>query len=67
MTRIEFIRNTGRWMMVLGLLAAGGFLIASHRISRTDYCAADSNCAGCGLRRVCNPPEDYQAKTDEKE
>jgi hypothetical protein len=67
MTRLEFLRSTGRWLMVLGLLAAGGFLIASRRISLRDYCAADSNCTDCGLRGVCNPPEESITKTDEKE
>ncbi len=53
--------------MVLVMLATGGFLIASRRVSMRDYCAADSNCAGCGLRRLCKQPEVNKVKTNEKE
>jgi hypothetical protein len=67
MTRIEFIRNTGRWLVLLGLLAAGGFLFASRRISLRNYCAAGSNCNGCGLNRVCHPQEKKKVKSYEKE
>ena len=49
------------------ILAAGGFLFASRRISMQDYCAANADCAGCRLRRVCKPAEENKAITDEKE
>jgi hypothetical protein len=66
MTRIEFIRSAGRWFMLLFLLAAGGFLFASRRISFRNYCAANSDCADCGLNRVCNTPEENKVKSDEE-
>jgi hypothetical protein len=53
-------------MMVLLLLAASGFLIASRRISLRNYCTANDNCASCGLRRVCNSPEENKVKPDEE-
>lgn len=52
--------------MLLVLLAAGGFLFASRRVSFRNYCAANSDCAGCGLNRVCNPPEENKVKSDEE-
>jgi hypothetical protein len=67
MTRIEFIRSSGRWTILLLLMAAGGFLLASRRISLRNYCTSDPNCAGCGLKRVCRPVEENKAKSDEKE
>ncbi len=67
MTRLEFIRGTGRWLILIILLAAGGFLIESRRVTLRSYCKDDSNCAGCGLKRVCNPPEANKSKADEKE
>jgi len=53
--------------MVLLMLAAGGFLFASRRISLRNYCTSNPDCAGCGLRKVCKPAEDNKAKSDEKE
>jgi hypothetical protein len=67
MTRIEFVRGTGRWLMVMLMLAAGGFLLAARRISLGSYCAAKANCTGCGLNRVCHPREEDEKKSDEKE
>jgi hypothetical protein len=67
MTRIEFIRSSGRWLMVLLMMAAGGFLMASRRISLRGYCTADPNCAGCGLKRVCKSVKENKVKSDEKE
>jgi hypothetical protein len=52
--------------MLLFLLAAGGFLFASRRISFRNYCAANSDCADCGLNRVCNTPEENKVKSDEE-
>ena len=59
MRRIEFIRIAGRWSMLLFLLAAGGYLLASRSISFRNDCNVDADCALCGLKRVCR-------KTDEK-
>ena len=53
--------------MLLLLMAAGGFLLASRRISLRNYCSSDPNCAACGLKKVCGPAEEKKAKSDEKE
>ena len=66
MTRIEFIKNTGRWLMLLLMLAAGGFLFATRRISFRNHCAATADCAACGLNRVCRPREEKKVKSDEE-
>jgi len=66
MTRIEFIRSSGRWLMLLFLLATGGFLFASRRVTLRSYCTSKTNCAGCGLSRVCKPGEEDKVKSDEE-
>jgi len=53
--------------MVSLMLAAGGFLFASRRISMQNYCASNQDCTGCGLKRVCKPAEENKSKSDEKE
>ncbi len=66
MTRIEFIRNTGRWMIFLLMMAAGGFLFASGRISLRDACPADPDCNACGFNRICKRAETIKDRLDEK-
>jgi hypothetical protein len=67
MTRIEFLRSSGRWLMLLLMLAAGGFLFASRRISFRNYCTSIPGCVSCGLKGVCREAVDTKAKSDEKE
>jgi hypothetical protein len=52
--------------MLLFLLATGGFLFASRRVSLRSYCTSNANCAGCGLSRVCKPGEENKVKSDEE-
>jgi hypothetical protein len=52
--------------MLLFLLATGGFLFASRRVSLHSYCTSNANCAGCGLNRVCKPPQENKVKSDEE-
>jgi hypothetical protein len=67
MTRTQFIRGTGRWLMLLMILAAGGFMVAYRKISLRDHCASSANCGSCGLRGVCHPREEEKTESDEKE
>jgi hypothetical protein len=68
MTRIDFIRSAGRWLMLSVILSAAGLLLATRRISFRNYCGAKTNCAGCGLGRVCFPEDENKTKSDgEKE
>ena len=66
MTRVEFIRSAGRWFMLLFLLAAGGFLFASRRVSHGKYCAVNADCTNCGLNSLCKPAEENKVKSDEE-
>jgi hypothetical protein len=52
--------------MLLFLLAVGGFLLASRRISFRNYCAADAECAACGLSQVCKTADEKTLRSDEK-
>jgi hypothetical protein len=51
---------------MLLLLAAGGFLFASRRVSLRNYCTSNTDCAGCGLKVVCKPAEENKVKPDEE-
>jgi hypothetical protein len=62
MKRIEFIRSAGRWLMIGLILASGGFLMTSRKISLRHFCADDAPCAGCGLQRLCRPQDETRKK-----
>jgi hypothetical protein len=62
MKRIEFIRSSGRWLMILLILASGGFLMTSRKISMRRFCAADAPCDGCELKGFCHPQEENKTK-----
>ena len=67
MTRSEFIKNSGRWMLVILILAGGAFLMASRRISPGPYCGASADCSGCGWKRICSRTEKTKTRQDEAE
>ena len=67
MTRNEFVRSTGRWLMLSVILAMAGLLLASQRVSIGNYCGTRSNCAGCGLRKVCSPADKNKIIPHEQE
>ena len=67
MTRNEFIRNAGRWLMLSVILSATGLLLATRRISFRNYCGTDKNCAGCGLSKVCYPENENNTTTHGEE
>lgn len=53
--------------MLLLLLAAGGFLFASRRVTHGKYCAVNADCANCGLNSLCKPAEENKVESDEEE
>jgi hypothetical protein len=62
MKRIEFIRGTGRWLMMGLILASVGFLVTSRKITLRQFCADDPACAGCGLKNLCRPQDENNSR-----
>jgi hypothetical protein len=67
MDRKEFIRDSGRWI-ILSLLTifTAGFVLR-RRISLEDTCSISGQCRGCSSLSYCNLPEAIKLRKDEEE
>jgi hypothetical protein len=66
MDRKEFIRISGRWI-ILGLLTVftAGFILR-RRVSPENTCNIPGQCSGCASLSSCNFPEAIKLRKDEK-
>jgi hypothetical protein len=69
MDRKEFIKTSGRWMILGVLTAFTGGLVLKRRISvNKDACSISSGrCRECAILASCNLPEAVKLRNDEKE
>lgn len=67
MDRKEFIRISGRWM-ILGLMTAfSAGLILKRRVSAAGECSISDPCSQCASLSSCNLPEAVKYRKDGKE
>jgi len=69
MDRKEFIRNSGRWMILGALVVFTGGLATRNRISaKGDACRITSGrCRGCAILTSCNLPDAVKYRNNEKD
>jgi hypothetical protein len=67
MDRKEFIRITGRWMILsLVALFSAGLIIKQH-VSTGNVCSVSTPCSQCGSLSSCNLPEAIKFRKNEQE
>lgn len=55
MKRKEFIRTTGRLLLLGGITASAGYLIVNKKVSAT--CSVSPTCKNCGKVSACINPD----------
>jgi hypothetical protein len=67
MNRKEFIRVSGRWMILSVVAAFSAGLILRRRISLENNCSISDHCRECVSVLSCNLPKAIKFRKDEKE
>jgi hypothetical protein len=67
MDRKEFIRTSGRWMILSLITAFSAGLIVKRQISHGNACNISDPCSQCGSLSACNLPKALKFRKDEQE
>jgi hypothetical protein len=67
MDRREFIRNSGRWIILSLLIAGAGRFIFRNRASSQNECKTNVYCNKCGFAASCTLPQAIKFRKNEKE
>jgi hypothetical protein len=67
MDRKEFIRISGRWMILSLVVVFGAGLIIKRRVSTGSTCNISDPCSKCGSLSSCNLPKAVKYKKNEQE
>ncbi|WP_321995322.1 hypothetical protein [Draconibacterium orientale] len=60
MKRKEFIRTTGRLLLLGGITASAGYLVVNKKVSAA--CSVSPTCKNCGKVSACVNPEVNQER-----
>lgn len=60
MTRKEFVKTTGRLLILGGFTASAGYLVLNKKVSAT--CSVSSTCESCGKFSKCELPQAEEVK-----
>ncbi|WP_319229172.1 hypothetical protein [Draconibacterium orientale] len=60
MKRKEFIRTTGRLLLLGGITASAGYLVVNKKVSAA--CSVSPTCKNCGKVSACVNPEVKQER-----
>ncbi|MCY1720895.1 hypothetical protein OU798_11100 [Prolixibacteraceae bacterium Z1-6] len=55
MNRKEFIKTSGRLLILVGIAASAGYLVVNHKVSAS--CSVSPTCKNCGKATNCVNPE----------
>jgi len=64
MKRKEFIRNSGRWLILCSIGVFTGYLTLNRRITGVSECEGDSLCSGCERFSTCTLQKAKRARED---
>jgi hypothetical protein len=67
MDRKEFIRITGRWMILSLVAVFSAGLIIKRRVSTGNICSVSDPCSQCGSLSSCNLPKAVIFRKHEQE
>jgi hypothetical protein len=67
MDRKEFIRISGRWIILSLLTVFTAGVILKRRVSPGNSCDLTGQCRGCSSLSSCNLPEAIKLRKDEEE
>lgn len=55
MNRKDFIKTTGRLLILGGIVTSAGYLVVNKKVSAS--CSVSSTCKNCGKVSACENPE----------
>lgn len=64
MNRKEFIKTGGRFLILGGMAATTGYLVANQKVDTT--CSVSLICQKCGQFSECQLPQAIETRQDEK-
>jgi hypothetical protein len=64
MNRKDFIKTSGRILILGGMAASAGYLVVSNKVDTT--CSAASACLKCGKFSECELPQAKEVKDEQK-
>jgi len=65
MNRKEFIKSTGRILILGAMAATTGYLVVNKKVDAT--CSVSSACQKCGQFAKCELPQALETKQNEKQ
>ncbi|WP_297089802.1 hypothetical protein [uncultured Draconibacterium sp.] len=60
MKRKDFIKTTGRLLLLGGITASAGYLLMNKKVSAT--CSVSPGCENCGKFKKCELPQAKEVK-----
>ena len=65
MNRKDFVKTSGRFLLLAGITVSSGFLVIRNKVTTT--CTISSACKNCGKFSACELPQAKEAKNGKEE